>query len=308
MSSGNISRRTTLSTGAVLNFSDFNTATSIAAPVFVNADTDGETGGFSATITIGGTTTTINLPYLFKITPENKSDLTINLTRKCGAIVFGHFREFMCHNLEADTTADPFTPSKAVHGAMYRWGSYTNQAGRYISQADNQNPKNSIFIQGWDTSRAPEGYWNDEGNGPHDSCPTGHRVPTSAEWQAVIDSNSMTRVGVWDDNGYTSAIYFNNTSGDHTLMLPAAGDRSYNNGGLNGRGASGEHWSSTYIKPYARRFSFYSKGNAVIGEKNFTTKGHSVRCIYKSAMIGGNTDQVQTEWGGSNGTTVENPF
>ncbi|MCP1251529.1 hypothetical protein NK212_06680, partial [Elizabethkingia sp. S0634] len=55
VSSGAMSGRTTLTSGASLNFSGLNTSTVTSTPVFVNADTAGNaTGGFSANITIGG--------------------------------------------------------------------------------------------------------------------------------------------------------------------------------------------------------------------------------------------------------------
>ncbi|MDX8577434.1 hypothetical protein OZ662_18645, partial [Elizabethkingia sp. HX WYD] len=90
--------------------------------VLINADTGGNlTGLFSANLTVNNIGTTISLPNSFKITPEYKNNLTINLM-KCGAYVGPNndrtnYKEFMCHNLGADYSADPFTPSAAIHGA-----------------------------------------------------------------------------------------------------------------------------------------------------------------------------------------------
>ena len=116
LSSGVMTGRSTLTTGVPLQFSNTTSTTSVAAPVFINADTGGnKTGSFSADISLGSTIVTRNLANTFKITPGYKSNLTINI-EKCGAMVNGVWSVFMCHNLEADTTADPFTPA-----ASYTW-------------------------------------------------------------------------------------------------------------------------------------------------------------------------------------------
>ncbi len=110
-----------------------------SSPVFVNNDTTSN-GLFSADVTISGVTKTIDLVNAFKITPEYKSNLTINVSR-CGAYLGPNntlWKEFMCHNLGADLSADPFTPAAAAHGAKYQWGVKTGETGRYISQDDDQ--------------------------------------------------------------------------------------------------------------------------------------------------------------------------
>lgn len=68
-----------------------------SSSVFVNNDTSN--GLFSADVTISGVTKTINLVNAFKITPEYKSNLTINVNR-CGAYLGPNntlWKEFMCH-------------------------------------------------------------------------------------------------------------------------------------------------------------------------------------------------------------------
>ncbi|WP_260208153.1 hypothetical protein [Elizabethkingia anophelis] len=73
-------------------------------------------------ITIGGKTKIINLPNSFRIIPEFKSKLAINLG-KCGAyIASGVWKAFMCHNLESNISDNPFTPNAVIHGAKYQWG------------------------------------------------------------------------------------------------------------------------------------------------------------------------------------------
>ncbi|MYY27380.1 FISUMP domain-containing protein [Elizabethkingia anophelis] len=282
LSTGVMSGRSSTTSGAVLNFpsTGFPGITQSSSPVFVNADSGGNaTGGFSADITVNGTTKTISLPNAFKITPENKSNLTINL-RKCGAYTGpntdpSNFKEFMCQNLGATSGVDPFSPEAGNHGAKYQWGAQTGETGRYISQADDQ--ASSGAISGWNTTAKPNGSWSDTSKTANDPCPSGYRVPTNAQWQAVLDNNTVERVGSWSDGNYTTALYFRSPSNQRTLMLPAAGSRLYSDGSLGYRGYLGYYWSSSEATSNA--YDLYFISSSVTVGNGTRARGFSVRCI-----------------------------
>lgn len=222
----------------------------------------------------------INIPLSFDIKPEYKNNLTINFNR-CGAYLGPNptdWRDFDCFNLGADRTVDPFAPSAGNHGAKYQWGAQTNETGRYYSQSNDQSNSGAIAV--WNQVGKPNGSWSDTSKTANDPCPAGYRVPTEAQWQAVISNNNVERVGSWnnDDGNYTTALYFRNPSNVRTLMLPAAGFRVDTVGSLYYRGYSGYYWSSSEATSNAYVL-FFSSSSVSVPSSSSRAYGLSVRCI-----------------------------
>lgn len=209
----------------------------------------------------------------------------------CGAYIApGVWKEFMCHNLGADMTADPFTPAKAIHGAKYQWGARTGETGRYISQADDQNAAYDASFPGWIISTfKPSGSWNVATKGIDDPCPTGFRVPSTAELNSIKNNNVFEMTGgVWNVGTYTTGLYWKPTStGPRTLFMPAAGARATAGPGsleANSRGAWGRYWTSNTAGNGNSSQYFFSRafstpaGTPGTGGEN-SQRGLSVRCI-----------------------------
>ena len=120
----------------------------------------------------------------------------------CGARVSSNdWREFMCHNLGADYSLNPFVPSPQIIGNMYLWG-----IGVPIMM-QNEHIANNGPVTGtpWLERATPpiqvpgDNFWPmpSDGSLPN-PCPAGFRVPTPAEWAGLGSSvwNPRTNIGV----------------------------------------------------------------------------------------------------------------
>jgi uncharacterized protein (TIGR02145 family) len=178
----------------------------------------------------------------------------------------------MSHNLGADTSLDPHTPVKGLNGDYYQWG-------KNAPDGTVDNPITNDPTWGNQGGTTANGYWLPYSKGAIDPCPDGFRVPSQAEWVAVINSNSPSRTGT---NGTTaefgSALHFGQSG--KQLTLPAAGRREIGGGDLRRRDSSGFYWSSTengndeaFYLGFDERIIFTSSPDRI------RRYGYSVRCI-----------------------------
>lgn len=134
---------------------------------------------------------------------------------------------------------------------------------------------------GWNATGASEGgaAWNPswDGNGAttwakaNDPCPSGWRVPTTADLLALLNAGSTWTTGT--PAGRTFG------SGSNTIFLPAAGELEYW-GSISDFGAFGRYWSSD--SPYSAMgdyMSFYSISAPSGVTSSSCAFGYSVRCV-----------------------------
>ncbi len=225
----------------------------------------------------------------------------------CGAYVAtGDWREFMCHNLGADQSQNPFTPAWQLNGDYYQWGRNPSCFG--IDGTDATNPcsnptygaaapwgsttsnDNAGVIATWSTTAASDGAWTDGSKTATDPCPTGFRVPTRAQWDVVVNWMFNTRfwTGTWSAGSTNYNSYLSiHPQGDPQstiLVLPAAGSRGSTNGSLASRNSQGRYWSSTgNTSPNAWHLNI---GNNTAATASITRlNGYSVRCIADAGSI-----------------------
>lgn len=230
----------------------------------INAITGGETGNTASAVTAiinyntslnslasgttGSNALTANIVVIYNNAADNAgTDQQLTLTVRvqdcqcCGAFISAtEFRNFMCHNLGADETADPYTPSAAIHGAKYQWG----KREYALSQAQDQLLSGTI--PAWDQVTSPYNAWSDDEKTVNDPCPAGYRIPTSNEFLGVVSYNTLNIIGTWtaSPTNYSSGAKYGNS-----LFLPAAGWRVYNTGVIANRGSVAYVWTSTNLRP-----------------------------------------------------------
>jgi uncharacterized protein (TIGR02145 family) len=237
------------------------------------------------TITISGTPTAAGTyNYSIPLTGGCGSatgTITVNVvpTANCGAYVAsGEWKAFKCHNLGADESADPFTPSWRLNGHYYQWGRSVVAANGPTGSSSGE--ANAGSITGWNTTDAPNGAWADGSKTANDPCPAGFRVPTVWQWQNVVFSNlnqPFSFLGTWSGSSTNYGSGLRIGAGTTGLFLPAAGVRFSSNGTLNYRGGFGSYWSSSEDGSYAWYLDLFSPFADPFSTSR--TVGMSVRCV-----------------------------
>jgi uncharacterized protein (TIGR02145 family) len=215
----------------------------------------------------------------------------------------GHLR-FMKHNLGADTTADPLTPSWKLNGAYFQWGkkpvdtnnnSYrtkgTNASEGFVAAPTDVSHNSSVASAiNWNPSFPLTTSWNVNENSPSktltDPCPNGYRVPTRNEWMSIYNNTGIidTRPN-WINNVsnfYWGASVDNYSVGklvSNVLYLPAAGFFGNDGGGIFSRGLNGVYWSSTSLNA-VQAYCLYFSNTFLSATHNLEMRySISVRCV-----------------------------
>jgi len=152
-------------------------------------------------------------------------------------------------------------------GMFYQWN-------RRMGWSSTNPMINSSGGDTWDNTGAAGTTWETA----NDPCPTGWRVPNSAELNTLTETALVSRLWVTNylSSGVNGYILTDINTGS-TLFLPAAGQRYYFNGSLFYVGELGYYWSSTPNSTNAYRL-YFDNGN--FGASNYDRAyGLSVRCV-----------------------------
>ena len=224
----------------------------------------------------------------------------------CAATVSGGYLKFMCYNLGADESLDPFTynsindsTSYDIKGWLFQWGRPADghqwrSSATTPTLSSSDTPGNALFILSptipydWLNPKNDQ-LWNagtetDPQKADNDPCPGGWRVPTSTDWSSIfggiptgdIPSSATANTWTWTTVNGGSGYKIGNA-----LYLPAAGYRYYNTGSLGNIGGSGgSYCASTPPNNNTSVYYFgFTSSNVYTASINYRASGRSVRCV-----------------------------
>ena len=184
---------------------------------------------------------------------------------------------WMDRNLGATRVATSSTDAQS-YGDLYQWGRGADghqirTSATTVTTSINDEPGNALFIisSDWRTT-TNNNLWQGV-NGVNNPCPSGFRLPTSAEWEA--ERLSWVQAPVSSTNSSDGAFA-------SPLKLPVGGRRDGDNvqNVFSFVGQIGYYWSST-ISPFVSGTSnsLHIFSTAYVAGGGIRADGYSVRCI-----------------------------
>jgi hypothetical protein len=185
-----------------------------------------------------------------------------------GTVVAANSRCWLDRNLGASQVATSSTDS-AAYGDLFQWGrgddghqSRTSTNTNVLSTTD--TPGHGSFITTASDWRSPSNndLWQGV-NGVNNPCPSGYRLPSSAEW--TTERNSWSSIGGMNATGAFAS----------NLKLTLTGYRWSSNGTFGAIGTEGVYFTSSngtgnILRIYASNNSFGNWGRGL---------GNAIRCI-----------------------------
>jgi uncharacterized protein (TIGR02145 family) len=221
----------------------------------------------------------------------------------------GGWLTFMPYNLGADPNystpeaqmgyppQDIYDPT--VYGDLYQWGRPTDGHEKRNSDvtadlADSNTPGHSDFIKApdnpydWRNGSGNTDRWTDSGKAANDPCPNGYRVPSIAQWQSIFNDKSGDDAFSYGEVSNANTWYWQTTNGNiktlgasngGSLFLPAAGERGYTNGSMDGAGSYGCYWSSTVHSSTYAYYLVFTSSDVYFLSSLIRAYGLCVRCV-----------------------------
>ncbi|MCM1031377.1 MAG: hypothetical protein NC410_08075, partial [Oscillibacter sp.] len=150
-----------------------------------------------------------------------------------------------------------FAATPESYGMLYQWN---RKKGWSATEA----------VSGWDSSLPSGTCWN----AANDPCPSGWRVPTSGEFDALLDNTNVTSI-MASQNGVGGRKFTDNTTGN-SIFLPGVYYRSSNNA-ISHSVNHGFYWSSSSFSfLLASSLNFNENNGEIIWPKHC---GLAIRCV-----------------------------
>jgi len=174
---------------------------------------------------------------------------------------------------ESSATVSSTTPKTNPTDNVFYLGK-SSDFDWYINTSDNTKR-----LQSWPMKSGDSGYVEGKIANP---CPSGWRVPTYEELNALTGNSGSTSIGTGGWDSTKKGYWFNGTTSPSSgsgLFLPAAGYRS-SNGTASSRGTHGYYWSSSpYSDAYQAQNLYFNSTSQARMYGNKRAYGYSVRCV-----------------------------
>ena len=287
-------------TATVITVGSYNISTTANGVTFYRSGTFTATGDQAVDLqtstiptTAGYASFTLNTTPSYTFTRSVRVAATVSSVHIGGGVQ----KEYLSHNLGADTSLDPNVPVVGLQGAYIAWGkrgpnttgnalvdwqTAPNDGANGFAAAPTAGNSNSSTISNWVTSPITNMYtWLDASGTKTalDPCPAGFRIPSRSDWEKLKDNNTYSKTGTFTSGAteYGSAIHYGPNASTKSITLPAVGRINLSKI-IAGRGQSGFYWSST--QNGADGYAFYIDGTAgTIGTATSLLSGTPIRCI-----------------------------
>ena len=162
-----------------------------------------------------------------------------------------------------------FAAKPDMYTKFYQW----NRSTAWAATGD--------YISGWNSIPDTSSAWT------ANPCPTGWRLPTKAEYEALHNAGNTWATANTRGNAVSGRFYGTNHANcwlpdnmEGAVFLPAVGSRrSYDFGSLSSQGTSGSYWSSTqYSATDGYSLYFYSTNSSPASNIS-KAYGFPVRCV-----------------------------
>ena len=251
----------------------------------------GGCSGLGNVLTCTDTGLTNGTPYYYKVsavngigegsqsaevsaTPVFTCGSSLTFTYKGSSVTYGTVSHndkcWLDRNLGASQVATAYNDSLA-YGDLFQWGRLddghqTRTSGTTGTLSSTDNPGHGNFILAPNSPydwRSPQNdnLWQGV-SGINNPCPSGWRIPTSAEWDAERAS--------WSYQNYNGAFA-------SPLKATACGERSRSDGALMEQGSYGYYWDSTVSGEGGGCMFFYGNGAGITNSQR--AFGLAVRCV-----------------------------
>jgi uncharacterized protein (TIGR02145 family) len=233
----------------------------------VISGTPSTVGSYSYTVLLTGGCGTISVSGSIAVSSNSYDPIYCNGQETAIVTVISPSgKTWMDRNLGALNVASAIN-DVGSYGDLYQWGRRSDghqcrnsQLTSILSSID--QPSHANFITSADDWRSPnnDNLWQGV-NGVNNPCPSGYRVPTSAEFSAeLLTWSSQNSMGAFNS----------------VLKLPLAGARFKFTGDIMSVGSFGYYWTSTTNGTQVNLLNISGGANI---DKNSRAFGFSVRCI-----------------------------